>query len=142
MFRRMAAVKRICDRRRAQTAKIYVKPNFYAENYQITDSIAACNGDQQISVQEKLTVEIGKAMCPVGDKGHFSGKGFIPASEYPLTLFNDGKEKTDCKYDWNGKGDVYGPDGKPVGSFGKAFYGAEAQNDNHRPAYDQKVFFS
>lgn len=121
----------------------YAKPLFYAEKYMVASSIASCDYHVGDSDTEPLTIKAGEGMCPVGDSGHEAGKkkANIPVENYPLTLFNDGIEGTECQYDWSG-GNVTGPDGVSYGDFGKAFYGATASNDNHRPGYGGRAFFS
>lgn len=121
--------------------KIYVTPQFYAENYKVVSSIAACDYHVGDSDTKPLTIQAGDGMCPVGDGGHAAGKGNIPKSEFPLTLFNDGIDGQQCPYDWDG-GNVTNSVGTSYGSFGKAFYGAEASNDNHRPGHGGQAFFS
>lgn len=121
--------------------KIYVTPQFYAENYKVVSSIAACDYHVGDSDTKPLTIQAGDSMCPVGDNGHHAGQGNIPKDNFPLMLFNDGIVGQQCTYDWNG-GNVTGPDGVSYGSFGGAFYGAEAKNENHRPAHGGQAFFS
>lgn len=122
--------------------KDYNRPYFFAEEYSFCDSIASC--EIQVGESESpdpILIHEKDSLCPVGDGGHYAGKNNanIPGSMYPLTLFNDG-EKNDCLFDWSG-GDVTS-NGESYGDFGHAFYGATANNYNHRPAYKGKTFFS
>lgn len=124
--------------------KKYKRPFFYAEEYVVNDSVAKCSGDDEISIEdtETLTLNVGERAC-AKDSGHKAGNGTIPRSSYPITLFNDGTETEDdkCKYDWNG-GQVTDAYGTEYGTWGIAIFGATAGNDNHRPGYLNKAFFS
>lgn len=111
--------------------KAYNTPAFVVEQYTFNDSIAACQmhyGDPDTN--EKIWVNKGDAMCPVGDSGHHAGgnngnKGSF--AEYPVSIFGG-----QCDFDWNGS----------TGSFQQAFYGNSASPDQHGPAIQGKSFWS
>lgn len=116
--------------------KTYVKPVFYAEKYTVSSSIAAC--EYHTDPNEPLMITYGQKLCAVGDNGHTAGEGILADQRiYPTTVFNDGTDKDGCIYDWDGM--TVAQTGE---SFGKSFYGAKANNDNHVPAYNGAVMFS
>ena len=125
----------------------YVKPVFYAEEYVVTNSIAAC---EFTDVNEPLTINYGDNVCGHGIDGHVWGgqngkSGTIGnVNNGVLTLFNDGADKDACLYDWGGPNNnvVTGPDGESYGSFAQAFYGNSADVGNHSPGYMGQSFFS
>lgn len=127
----------------------YSKPVFMAEGFSFTESIAACDIQVGESVSpDMITVKSGDKVCNVGDNGHKPGKGTIPSQYYPINIFNDDNDpvSSGCDYDWDGK-NILGPvdaEGKrpSYGDWGPAIYGAVANNDNHKPAYNGKTFHS
>ncbi len=124
----------------------YVKPVFCAEEYVFNSSIATCNID--IDTTGPLTIIRGETMlCSVQDNGHkFGGsngtKGSITKvlgdTSRSVTLFNDG-DNLGCKYDWDGRANIVAQTGK---SFADSFFGNEASQGNHAPAYNGQTFMS
>lgn len=124
----------------------YVKPVFCAEEYVFNSSIATCDID--IDTTEPLTIIRGKTkLCPVQDNGHTFGgsngnKGSITTilddHSNSVTLFNDG-DNLACKYDWDGRVNIVAQTGT---SFADSFFGNEASQGNHAPAYNGKTFMS
>lgn len=125
----------------------YISPVFIAELYSFTESIANCDVPEG---KAPLLINWEEHLCVAGcDKGHVAGKGglYTNPTDYPLTIFNDGKDivwdkkdpiyaDTDpehkypiysgCDYDWTG-------DDK---KFSQDFFGNSASSsDQHRPSY-------
>ena len=125
----------------------YVKPMFYAEEYVVADSIAACDFT---NVNEPLTINFGDNVCSGGNDGHRWGgqngsKGNIKGTQgSSLTLFNDGMDNDACQYDWGGPSNnvVTGPYGEEYGDFANAFYGNSSSEGQHAPGYMGEAFFS
>lgn len=113
----------------------YTKPLFIIEQYAYNDSIAAC--EYQTDPNKPLEIVEGQMLCNVGDEGHVAGRGSIKKTAFPTTVFNDGIDHDACIYDWDGI--IVAQTGE---SFGKSFYGANANNDNHVPAYNGGIMFS
>lgn len=127
--------------------RAYEKPAFAAEQYQLTNSIAACQYHiDDPDTQKALVIEKGKSYCGVGDGGHDYGKSPVyDLLQRNTTVFNDGTADTNgCECDWNGGKVTLNYEGKKYTykTFGDAFYGAVAGNPNHEAAYEKKVFFS
>lgn len=120
----------------------YVKPMFYAEEYVVADSIAACGHSQN----DPITMVYGETACVHGDGGHkWDGNGTLKGyNGFAITLFNDGTEGTACEYDWGGPSNnvVTGPDGKVYGTYSGAFFGNESTAGIHAPGYQGQSFFS
>lgn len=127
----------------------YVKPIFYAEEYKFNENFAT-DCTVHVDPNEPLTFDVGDNVC-AGDGGHrFCDKGLILKDQdykgvTSVTLFNDGSGYDGgCLFDWAGIGTkVVGPDGvKTYGAFQQAFFGDEADNPNHAPAFKGKPMFS
>lgn len=86
-------------------------------------------------------------LCNHGEDGHVFGgqngkKGSITDCledhRNEVTLFNDG-DATGCEYDWDGRKNIVAQTGD---NFAVSFYGNNANEDNHAPAYNGQVFMS
>lgn len=133
--------------------KNYSKPLFFAETYTASDSIAVC--DYKVEDTTVLTIIKGDCMCDKKHKGHQYGgqhgsSGAIVSNGGGdvITLFNDGEGTQGCQYDWGGrqnnevKGYNQQGDYISMGTFAAAFYGNEANEEQHAPGYKGEAFFS
>lgn len=150
--------------------KEYVTPTFYAEEYYFNESIASCQVN--VDSNNPIKIFKGDNVCfgsdgVTADSGHgFGGQngksGNIISKDADklrsengnvfAVLFNDGiVATTGCEYDWefgNGVNNITSPyefiDGKPAsrGSFAQAFYGNNANPEQHAPGHESGAFFS
>ena len=126
--------------------KIYEKPSFFAEEYRVASSIAACGA----SSKDEIAMEYGKNYCDNGSqcKGHtFSQKHANKSTKECYDIFTEHdsfaylftSSNTTCEFTWDSKDANVMPMDL---SFSEAFYGNGSSNGGHQPGHDGAAFFS
>lgn len=130
--------------------KEYESPVLYAEKYVFSESIAKCA--HSVDPNEPVTINYRDNVCGGGYDGHCFGgqngeKGNIHTMDKIsdggyVTLFNDGNVENGCQYDWDYENDVVYLGEESRGSFAEAFYGNDANGNQHAPGHKAAAFFS
>lgn len=127
--------------------KIYEKPSFFAEEYRVSSSIAACGA----SSKEAIAMVYETNYCDHGSQctnGHkFSEKKAADSTKqlYNVYIENDNfaylftSSNNTCEFEWDSKDANVMPMDL---SFSQAFYGNGSSNGGHQPGHNGAAFFS